>query len=74
MEGMIVAEVLMSSSSSPSYIDVILDGISSSSPVVSQNPLTGAGRQHESQEARSLYPSALQLTRALKMKFVGRAT
>jgi hypothetical protein len=32
MEGMIVVEVLMSSSSSPSCIDVVLDGISSSSP------------------------------------------
>jgi hypothetical protein len=29
---MIVVKVLMSSSSSPSYIDVIIDGISSSSP------------------------------------------
>jgi hypothetical protein len=32
----------------------------------------GVDRQHESQEARSLYPSALQLTRALRLEFVGR--
>jgi hypothetical protein len=32
------------------------------------------GRQHESREAGSLYPSALQLARALRLEFVGRAT
>jgi hypothetical protein len=42
--------------------------------VVGQNPLTGVDRQHESREARSLYLSALQLTRALRLRFVGRAT
>jgi hypothetical protein len=42
--------------------------------VVGQNPPTGVDRQHESWEARSLYPLALQLTRALRLKFVGRAT
>jgi hypothetical protein len=42
--------------------------------VVVLNPPTGVDRQHESQEARSLYPSAMQLARALKMEFVGRAT
>jgi hypothetical protein len=31
-------------------------------------------RQHESQEAQSLYPSALQLTRDLMLRFVGCAT
>jgi hypothetical protein len=42
--------------------------------VVGQNPMMGVDRQHESREARSLYPSALQLARALRLKFVGRAT
>jgi hypothetical protein len=42
--------------------------------VVGLNPPTGVDRQHESQEARSLYLSALQLTRALRLEFVGRAT
>jgi hypothetical protein len=42
--------------------------------VVSQNPPMGVDRQHESQEARSLYPSSLQLARALRLKFVGHAT
>jgi hypothetical protein len=41
---------------------------------VGQDPLTGVDRQHESRETRSLYPSALQLTRALRLRFVGRAT
>jgi hypothetical protein len=39
-----------------------------------KNPPTGIDRQHESQEARSLYPSALQLTRDLMLRFIGRAT
>jgi hypothetical protein len=34
----------------------------------------GVDRQHEGREARSLYPLALQLTRALRFEFVGRAT
>jgi hypothetical protein len=42
--------------------------------VVGQNPPTGVDRQHESREARSLYLSALQLTCALRLRFVGRAT
>jgi hypothetical protein len=42
--------------------------------VVGQNPPTDIDRQHESREAQSLYPSALQLTRAPMMKFVGCAT
>jgi hypothetical protein len=42
--------------------------------VVSEDPLTGVDRQHESREARSLYPSALQLARALRLRFIGRAT
>jgi hypothetical protein len=42
--------------------------------VVGQNPPTGVDRQHESREARSLYPSALHLACALRLKFVGRAT
>jgi hypothetical protein len=42
--------------------------------VVSLNPLTGVDRQHQSREARSLYPSALQPTRTLRLEFVGRAT
>jgi hypothetical protein len=37
-------------------------------------PLTGVDRQHESREAQSLYPSALQLARALRLEFVGCAT
>jgi hypothetical protein len=39
--------------------------------VVGQNPPTGVDTQHESQEARSLYLSALQLARALRLRFVG---
>jgi hypothetical protein len=42
--------------------------------VVSLNPSTGVDRQHETWEARSLYPSALQLARALRLEFVGHAT
>jgi hypothetical protein len=42
--------------------------------VVVQDPPTGVDRQHEGQEARSLYPSALQLARALRLRFIGRAT
>jgi hypothetical protein len=42
--------------------------------VVGQNPPTGVDRQHESREARSIYLSALQLARALRLRFVGRAT
>jgi hypothetical protein len=42
--------------------------------VVGQDPLMGVDRQHESQEPRSIYPSALQLARTLKLRFVGRAT
>jgi hypothetical protein len=42
--------------------------------VVGQNPSTGVDRQQESREAQSLYPSTLQLARALRLKFVGRAT
>jgi hypothetical protein len=39
--------------------------------VVSQNPPTGVDRQHESREARSLYPLALQLVRDLMLRFIG---
>jgi hypothetical protein len=42
--------------------------------VVGLNPSMGIDRQHESRESRSLYPSALQLARALRLEFVGRAT
>jgi hypothetical protein len=42
--------------------------------VVGLNPPMGIDRQHESWEARSLYLSALQLARALRLEFVGRAT
>jgi hypothetical protein len=42
--------------------------------VVSLNPPTGVDRQHESREAQSLYPSALQIIRALRLEFVGHAT
>jgi hypothetical protein len=42
--------------------------------VVGLSPPTGVDRQHESREARSLYPSALQLAHALRLEFVGRAT
>jgi hypothetical protein len=35
------------------------DGVVDRGTVVSQNPPTGVNRQHESREARSLYPSAL---------------
>jgi hypothetical protein len=37
--------------------------------VVELNPPTGVDRQHESWEARRLYPSALQLARALRLEF-----
>jgi hypothetical protein len=42
--------------------------------VVGQDPLTGVDRQHESREAWSLYPLALQLAHALWLRFVGHAT
>jgi hypothetical protein len=42
--------------------------------VVDQNPPTGVDRQYESREARSLYPSAMQLARYLMLRFVGHAT
>jgi hypothetical protein len=42
--------------------------------VVGQDPPTGIDKQHESREAQSLYPSALQLARALRLRFVGHAT
>jgi hypothetical protein len=42
--------------------------------VVGQNPPTGVDGQHESREAQSLYPSDLQLARALRLKFIGCAT
>jgi hypothetical protein len=42
--------------------------------VVGLNPPMSVDRQHECRKARSLYPSALQLTRALRLEFVGRAT
>jgi hypothetical protein len=42
--------------------------------VVSLNPPMGVDRQYESREAQSLYPSALQLARALRFEFVGYAT
>jgi hypothetical protein len=38
------------------------------------NPPTGVDRQHESRKVRNLYPSAMQLARALRLEFVGRAT
>jgi hypothetical protein len=41
--------------------------------VVGQNPPTGVDRQHKSREARSLYLSALQLARAMRLRFIGRA-
>jgi hypothetical protein len=51
-----------------------LDNLLGCGSVVSQDPPTGNDRQHESREARSLYPSALQLARALRLRFIGRAT
>jgi hypothetical protein len=39
--------------------------------VVGLNPPTGADMQHGSREARSLYPSFLQLARVLRLEFVG---
>jgi hypothetical protein len=42
--------------------------------VVGQDPSTGIDRQHESREAQSLYPLALQLAHALRLRFVGHAT
>jgi hypothetical protein len=42
--------------------------------VVGQDPPTGVDRQHKSQEAWSLYPSARQFARALRLRFVGHAT
>jgi hypothetical protein len=43
-------------------VDVVSPGVPEC--VVGQNPLTGVDRQHETQEARSLYLSALQLASA----------
>jgi hypothetical protein len=42
--------------------------------VVGQNPPTGVDREYESREAQSLYPSALQLACALRLRFIGHAT
>jgi hypothetical protein len=42
--------------------------------VVGLNPPTGVDRKHESREARSLYPSAQQLARALRLELIGCAT
>jgi hypothetical protein len=42
--------------------------------VVGQDPPTGVDMQHENREARSLYPSALQLAHDLMLRFVGHAT
>jgi hypothetical protein len=42
--------------------------------VVGQNPPTGVDKQHESREARSLYPPALKLVHALRLRFIWRAT
>jgi hypothetical protein len=42
--------------------------------VVGQDPPTGVDWQHESREAQSLYLSAQQLARALRLRFIGRAT
>jgi hypothetical protein len=42
--------------------------------VVGQDPPTDVDRQHKSWEARSLYPSALQLARTLRLRFVGSTT
>jgi hypothetical protein len=39
--------------------------------VIGQNPPTAVDRQHESREARSLYPSAPQLARPLRLRFNG---
>jgi hypothetical protein len=47
---------------------------SQATAVVSLNPPTGVDRQHKSREARSLYLSALQLARTLRLEFVGHAT
>jgi hypothetical protein len=49
-------------------------GLEQAESVVSLNPPTGVDRQHESREARSLYPLALQITRVLRLEFVGHAT
>jgi hypothetical protein len=48
--------------------------ISFSPGVVGQDPPTGIDRQHESREAWSLYPLALQITCILRLRSVGRAT
>jgi hypothetical protein len=42
--------------------------------VVGLNPPTGIDGQHESREARSLYASALQPARALRLEFVVSGT
>jgi hypothetical protein len=42
--------------------------------VVDQNPPMDVDRQHESWEAQSLYPSALQLACDLMLRFIGHAT
>jgi hypothetical protein len=59
----------------PRKANVVANALSRRSDVsvVEQDPPTGVDRQHKSQEAQSLYPSALQLTRSLRLRFVGRA-
>jgi hypothetical protein len=67
MEGMIVAEVLMSSSSYPSCIDDVLDGVSSSSPKYGcKFEMLKLGLTPNSGGNSSLYALSLILARILK--------
>jgi hypothetical protein len=66
-EGMIVDEVLMSSSSFPSYIDIVLDAISSSSPKYGRkSEMLKLGLTPNSGGNPSLYALSLILARILK--------
>jgi hypothetical protein len=63
--------------SSPWSKHISMDGrppLTKTQGVVGLNPPTGVGRQHNSREARSPYLSALQLTRTMRLEFIGRAT
>jgi hypothetical protein len=66
-EGIIVAEILMSTSSSPSCIDVVLDDISSSSPNSGhKSEMLKRGLTPKSGGNSSLYALSLILERILK--------
>src|SRR5438105_1891809 len=65
--GMVISVVLMSSSSSPSCIGVVLDGISSSSPKYNRkSEMLNVGLTPKSGGNSSLYALSLIFSRTLK--------